>query len=102
MDISEFVTKTAVRKLSLDDEEIIKEYNEPLNFYILMPMPVEKYAKVMTLSKVEFVRDMLVKPDGTPLLGEGENIDTSLVSLVHDRIWVELGKFPGRTKKSQS
>ena len=96
MDISEFIAKPTPRKLTIDSEHIVKEYGEPLEFHILLPLPVETYSRLTTLSKAEFVTEMLVTKDGAKLVKDGLTLEGSFISEVNDKIWIELGKLPGR------
>lgn len=94
MDITEFVSTPKVTTLTIESPEILEKYKGPIDFYVKLPIPIEDYAGLSKLTIANFVQKMLVNKTGEQLLKEGQTLDQFLMQLVHDRIWVEVGKLP--------
>lgn len=94
MNINDFVSKPTIKTLTIDSEEILKEYGEPIEFNILLPIPIEDYASLTKLTTADFVAKMLVDKDGQKVLTEGKSLSLFLLSPIKDKIWLELGKLP--------
>lgn len=96
MKLTDFVSTPTPKKLIVNTPEVVAAYGEPLEFYILNPMPIEIYLKLSSLSTVEFLKEVLVKEDGTKAITEGSSLPGTLIPLVANVIWQDLGKLPGK------
>jgi hypothetical protein len=96
MKLTDFVATPTPKKLIVDTPEVVAQYGEPLEFYILNPMPIEIYLKLSSLSTIEFIKEVLVKEDGTKAITDGSSLPGTLIPLVANVIWQDLGKLPGK------
>ena len=97
MKLTDFVSTPTPKKLVVATPEVVTAYGEPLEFYIMNPMPIEIYLKLSSLSTIEFIKEVLVKEDGTKALPEGSSLPGTLVPLVANVIWQDLGKLPEKS-----
>jgi hypothetical protein len=93
MNINEFVSKPKPRKLSLDSPEFIEEFGTVLEFFIMWPMPIEKFAKLSKMTNIELVTEVVINEDGSKVFdGEVSLERFAFVKPMSDLIWVTLGK----------
>lgn len=82
MDLSQLAKKTELIKLTLDSEEIIAKYKEPIEFYTYDSIPLDKYAllsKVRDSSDaIRTLHDLILDKDGKPVI-QGDRMIPPLV-----------------------
>ena len=85
-------------KLQLDDEETVKEYGEPLEFWIYDRTPMDTFVKMATMkpedfgSMVETVNKLVLDEDGTPIVKDGLQLPTPVLTKVISKVVENLGK----------
>lgn len=72
--LSELVQEVKFIKLSLNDEDTVKEYGEPVDFWSPDRVAVNKYLELhATMGKdqartVEIMKTLMLKEDGSPIM----------------------------------
>lgn len=103
MDIEKLKKTPALHQLTIDDENIIKNYGEPITFWMRDHIDINTYFDFYKCQQdaneenlFAVIRKLILKSDGSPALTEGEvlPIDISIELLV--KINDFLGKL--RTK----
>jgi hypothetical protein len=85
-------------KLELNDEEIIKEYGEPLEFWIWDRTPMDTFIKMATMKPEDFgsmvntVNTMVLDEDGAPVVKDGLQLPTPILTKVIAKVVENLGK----------
>ena len=76
MKLSALSAKPQLTKLSLDDEDIIKEFGEPIEFWTWDRQPLDTFMKLASVSQgnpkemFTIVRTMLLDEDGKEIIKE--------------------------------
>lgn len=93
MNLKNLAVKPQLIKLTLDDEDIVLEYGEPLDFYTWDRQPMDAFLKIATSNSGNFLelatvlKDMILDEEGNPVIqGEvslpGKVLVASLTKLV--------------------
>lgn len=98
MKLSQLAAKPQLIKLTIDDEIIVKEFGEPLEFWTWDRQPLDTFMKLATASQgdpssiIGVVRTMILDEDGKEII-KGDNIlPTSVLMKVIGKIVETLGK----------
>lgn len=98
MKLSQIAKKPQLTLISLDDEEIVKEFGEPLEFYTWDRQPMDVFLKLSTVDSnnqsaiISAVRDLVMDEKGNKIL-EGEDVlPTAVMLKVMSRVVEGLGK----------
>ena len=83
MKLSQLAAKPTLIKLELDDEDTVKEYGEPLEFWVFDRQPIESYVRMATV---------------------GENSPGEMIRMINNMVMDEHGEiiakddmvFPGK------
>lgn len=98
MKITKLAAKPQLIQMSIDDEDIVKEFGEPLEFWIWDRQPIDKFIKLATLKTEDLgqlitaVNEMVLDEDGTPALKEGETLPTNVMTKLIGKVVETLGK----------
>ena len=96
MDLNVLKTKPKVRKFTLDSEQVIALFGEPVDFHIYWPMKIETFARVSTMSNMELVKELLVDKDGNKMFNDAsdEVFDKihHLIPAIAFAVFTEMGK----------
>ena len=100
MNISELAVKPSLVKVILDDEAIVEEYKEPLEFYVWDRQPLEKFMRFAgkQISNddlpelIEFTKTMILDEDGNEVMEEGKLLPTSIMTRCITKVMEQLGK----------
>ena len=75
MKLSQLSAKPVLVQITLDDEDVIKEYNEPLEFYTWDRQPMDVFMKLASVdpnavnsSLIGIVRTLILDEDGKEIL----------------------------------
>jgi hypothetical protein len=101
MKLTDLVSKPALTKLTLDDEETVKQYGEPLDFYTMLPMPLDVFMQFQLSTDgkdnlVNVLKDVILDEEGKKVLRDGKTMPPTLLMQVVNKIVAELGKSQGR------
>ena len=100
MKLTEIATKPVLIKVLLEDEEIIDEYSEPLEFYVWDKQPITKFLKYAKTSQdaenyeelVDFCTELVLDEDGNPVITDGVVLPSSIMIKCINKVVEQLGK----------
>jgi hypothetical protein len=100
MKLKELATKPQLTKIVLEDEDIIKEYNEPLEFYVYDKQPLAEFVKFSVTSQedqnyaemIDFCSDMILDENGHKIMTDGELLPNSILVKCVNEVVKQLGK----------
>ena len=98
MKLSKLSTKPQLVKFELNDEDIVNEYGEPIEFYIYDRQPLDVFMRLATLSGnnnvevIEIVKDLIFDEDGLPIITEENLLPGKLMIKVISAVVERLGK----------
>jgi hypothetical protein len=100
MKLTEIATKPILIKVVLEDEEIIKEYSEPLEFYVWDKQPITKFLKYAKTSQdaenyeelVDFCTELVLDEEGNPVITDGVVLPSSIMIKCINKVVEQLGK----------
>jgi len=99
MDISKFATKPKLEKLTLDGEDVVKEFGEEISFYMMDQMDISTYFNFYRLQQNEdgnllneLLRKIILNDAGKPALGEDQVFPVNLTLAILVKINDYLGK----------
>jgi hypothetical protein len=98
MKLTQLSAKPQLVKIELSDEEIIQQFNEPLEFWIWDRQPLDQFIRLAQMKSenlgdlVEVVNSMVLDEEGKRVL-EGENmLPTNIMTKVIGKVVETLGK----------
>ena len=98
MKLTQIAAKPKLVKIELNDEDIIKEYNEPLEFWIYDRQPMSKFIKLANSGNenyeelVNIVEALVLDEQGTPIIKDGVLLPTMIMTKVVTKVVDVLGK----------
>lgn len=98
MKLKELAARPQLVKISLDDEDTIKEYGEAVEFWIWDRQPLEKFINMANMKAEDFgslvrvVNEMVLDESGAPVLTEDETLPTPVLTRVINKVVETLGK----------
>lgn len=103
--ISDFAKTPELIQISLDDQDIVKEYGEPVIFYMKDFVDINMYfeffrsqAEGNTASLNDMLNKLILNKEGNPALQEGQALPVDLAVAALSKINDNLGK--SKTKSS--
>lgn len=97
MKLSQLAAKPQLIKLELNDEDIIKEYGEPLEFWIYDRQPIDKFIEMATVGNenygemIRMVNSMVMDEDGTIIASDGRVFPSKIVLKIINKVVDTLG-----------
>ena len=99
MKLSQIAAKPKLIEVSIDDEEIIKEYEEALTFYTWDRQPMDVFTKLANqgenadvASLLDIVRTLVLDEDGKEILTNNSTLPTPILMKVINKVIAQLGK----------
>lgn len=98
MKLKELAAKPQLIKLTLDDEDTLAEYNEPLEFYIMDRQPVDVFVKLagLTLDNlgeiVAIVNELILDEDSKKIVVDDYVLPQKLYMRVVEKVIKQLGE----------
>ena len=80
MKLTDLIKKPQLVKITLDEETIVKEYGEPLEFYTWDTQPIDEFLKFAQSSRTDttgimnILRSMVLTENGEPAIPEGYSL----------------------------
>lgn len=100
MKITDFIATPKPTLFTLDQPEVIEAYGEALDGFLMLPVPLDLYVKMQdtsaAMTNIDLVRELLVDENGNKKLTPEQSLHPTLIGLIANKIWNELGKLPGR------
>lgn len=98
MKLTQLSAKPQLIKISIDDEDVIKEFGESLDFWIYDRQPLDQFVRLAQMKSenfgdlVEVVNSMVLDEEGGRIL-QGENmLPTHVMTKVIGKVVETLGK----------
>jgi hypothetical protein len=100
MKLTELATKPQLIKVILDDEDIVEEYKEPLEFYVWDKQPISKFLKYAQTSQdsenygelVDFCTELVLDEEGNAVIQDGVALPSSVMIKCINKVVEQLGK----------
>ncbi len=97
MKLSQLAAKPTLIKLELADEDIIKEYGEPLEFWIYDRQPIDKFIEMATVGNdnygemIRMVNAMVLDEDGQVIARDGMVFPSKIILKIINKVVDTLG-----------
>lgn len=98
MDLKSLVAKPQLKKILIDDEDTVKEYGEPLEFYVWDRQPVETFMKLADMDKsnfskvVELVNELILDKDAVRVVEPGMALPQTIYIKAIEKVVAALGE----------
>lgn len=98
MNLKQLAKKPQLVKITIDDEDLVKEFGEPIEFWTWDRQPMEIFLKLSTVnaqdpsSIIASVRDLILDEDGNPVLTGDVGLPTNVMMRVITKVVEGLGK----------
>lgn len=100
MKLKELASKPQLIRVTLSDEDTLKEYGEELEFWVWDKQPLAKFIKFANVTAesenfpelIEFCAELILDEAGNPVIGEGEVLPAAVMVRCINRVVEQLGK----------
>jgi len=98
MHLNQIASKPQLISLVIDDEDVVKEYGEPLEFHTWDRQPLDVFLKLANNTEndatgmIDIVRTLILDPEGKEIIKDGITIPTTILLKVITKITELLGK----------
>lgn len=98
MKLSELAKKPQLIKVTIDDKDILDEYNEAIEFWTWDRQPMDIFLKLASLdvsntaNVISAVKDLVLDEDGKPVMKDGVGLPTKVLMRVITRLVEDMGK----------
>ena len=99
MKLSQIAAKPKLIEVSIDDEEIIKEYEEALVFYTWDRQPMDVFTRIANIGEngdmpvlLDIVKTLILDEEGNPILTDKNMLPTSILMKAMNKVTEQLGK----------
>jgi hypothetical protein len=100
MKLTEVASKPQLIKITLDEPEIIEQYNDEIEFWTWDRQPLEKYLALVGQDAsmenmpalIDFAKDLILDESGAPILKNGEVLPTLVMTLAVNKVVSQMGK----------
>ena len=98
MKLNQLAAKPKLIPFSLDDEETVKEFGEPVEFYSYDRQPLEVFMKLASAqqqdmsSMIDIVRTLILDEDGKQIISGENMLPSTLLIRAIAKIVEKLGK----------
>jgi hypothetical protein len=96
MNLKNLAAKPQLVKLTIDDEDIVKEYGEPLDFWTWDRQPIDSYLRLANGGEgsmmLEVVKNNVLDEEGKQVITDGMTLPGPVLVKVVNKIVETLGK----------
>lgn len=98
MKLTQLKAKPQLIKISLDDEETIKQYGEAVEFWVYDRQPMDVFVRLATVKTdnvaelFALVNTMVLDEDGTAMITNEDALPMDVMSKVIQKVVERLGK----------
>ena len=98
MNLKDLAKEPTLVKVILDDEEIVKEYGEPVEFYTYDRQPLDTYLKMASIDAentdavFDAISKLVLDAKGDPIFDETVSIPATLLVRVLNTVVESMGK----------
>ena len=85
-------------KITIDDEEVVSQYGEPLDFYAMDRQPMETFLKFAAGDQsdqgkmAELLKEMILDEEGNPVIKDGMMLPSKVMMSAFAKLVEQLGK----------
>lgn len=98
MKLTQLAAKPQLVKIVLDDEDILAQYNEPLEFYTWDRQPLDTFVKLAEIntsnigSVINIVRTLILDEEGKQIIDDNSMLPSNVLIKAIAKITDTLGK----------
>ena len=98
MKLTELAVKPQLTKITIDSEQLVEKYGEPVDFYVLDRLPLDKYTKLASVktedfsSMIDLVKELILDEDGKPVMDEEHVLPTDILNEAMGKVVEVVGK----------
>lgn len=98
MKLSQLAAKPQLIKLELNDEDVVKEFGEPIEFWTWDRQPLDTFMKLANSDQqnagamIDVVRTLILDESGKQIITKDEMLPSSVLIRVISKIVETLGK----------
>jgi len=98
MKLSQITCEPQLIEVKLDDEDIVKQYGEPLSFYTYDRQPMDVFLKLANVDQkntselISIVRTLILDDKGVQILSDKNMLPTSVLMKAIAKVTEQLGK----------
>ena len=98
MKLQDLAAKPKLIKITIDDEETIATYGEPLEFYVYDRQPVENFMRLARLGEGDFgdlvraTSDLILDEAGNKIITDENVLPQKVYTRVIERVIKQLGE----------
>ena len=99
MQLKALTAKPQLIKITLESQQVIDNYGEPVEFYTWDRQPIDVFMRLASAEEsgnssiIDLVKDLVLDDKGKPILTDGEALPTDLLLLAITAIVERLGKL---------
>lgn len=103
MKLAQLAATPKLVKITIDDEETVQAYGEPVDFWIYDRQDMDTFMKLANVGEdnmgeiVSIVNEMVRDEDGKPVLSDGKALPTTLTLKVIEQVVTQLGNLTSQT-----
>lgn len=100
MDIKNLATKPQLIRIELNDEDIIADYGDAIEFWVWDKQPLQKFVKFANVGDdkssfgdiLEVCSDLILDSEGNPVLVDGAVLPSKVLIKCVNKVVEQLGK----------
>jgi hypothetical protein len=98
MNITKLASKPQLIQLTLDDEDTIEKYGEPLDFHIWDKQPLEKFVEMATVGQedyakiISYMKTAILDDSGEPVCKDDMVLPPDVMMKAMNKVVETLGK----------
>lgn len=98
MKLSQLAAKPQLVPFTLDDEEVVKEYGEPIEFYSYDRQPLDTFMKLANAQQqdlgtmIEIIRTLILDDHGKEIISKDNMLPSNILLKAIAKIVERLGK----------
>jgi hypothetical protein len=98
MNLKDLAAKPQLIKLSLEDEDIVATYGEPLDFYTWDRQPMDVFLRVAASDRQDFgelvdvLKNLVLDSEGNPVMKDGMVLPSRVLVATFTKMVSVLGK----------
>jgi hypothetical protein len=98
MKLTQLAAKPQLVKITIDEEDVIKQYGEPLEFWIYDRQPLDKFIRLAQMQADNFadlvmaINEMVLDEEGNKIITEELTLPTNVMTKVIGKVVETLGK----------
>jgi hypothetical protein len=98
MKLTQLAAKPQLVKIELSDEDIVKEYGEPIEFWIWDRQPINNFVRLAQMKEdnteelINMIKTMVLDEEGKPIMTDDNLLPTNVLTKVVMKVVETLGK----------